>query len=181
MGGRDKGLLPYGEGSLAGQVIEALRPQVASMLISANRNVEVYAGFGVPVVQDGLDGYQGPLAGFLAGLEAVRTDYLLTVPCDGPMVADDLAQRLAQGLSQDEAAGIAVAHDGDRLQPVHALLHRRTLPLLRQALASGERSVQRWLGGMNPVIVSFADAASRFDNINTPDDYARCFPESEPG
>jgi molybdopterin-guanine dinucleotide biosynthesis protein A len=179
MGGRDKGLLPYGDGLLVGQVIDALRPQVDTVLISANRNTGAYAEFGLPVLKDGLAGYQGPLAGFLAGLEAMRTDYLLTVPCDGPRVAGDLAQRLASGLANAPTAGLAVAHDGQRLQPVYALLHRRMLPVLREALAAGERSVQGWLGQVTHAVVGFADAATQFDNINTPDDYARWGPSGD--
>ena len=45
-----------------------------------------------------LSGFQGPLAGFLVGLEQLQTEYLLTLPCDGPIVVADLAPRLAGGL-----------------------------------------------------------------------------------
>ncbi|MDJ0739219.1 MAG: molybdenum cofactor guanylyltransferase MobA [Gammaproteobacteria bacterium] len=175
MGGRDKGLLPFGDGLLIGHIIDAIRPQVGAVLISANRNHDAYGEFGVPVLADPLDDFQGPLAGFLAGLEAVETDYLLTLPCDGPVVVDDLARRLASAL---DAAGadIAVAHDGQRLQPVYALLHRRTLDSLRTALDDGERKIDRWYPRQSWVTVDFSDVPQQFDNINTPDDYARSQP-----
>lgn len=171
MGGRDKGLLPYGGGLLVGHVLAAIRPQVGRAMISANRNRAHYEAFGVPVLADPLDDFQGPLAGFLAGLTAMQTDYLLTLPCDGPYVAADLAQRLARGLV-DADAEIAVAHDGRRLQPVYALLHRDVLPSLRAALAAGERKIDRWYLQTRWTRVDFSDVPQQFSNINTPEDYA---------
>lgn len=171
MGGRDKGLLPFGDGLLIGQVIDAVRPQVADVMISANRNQSAYAEFGYRVLGDPIDDFQGPLAGFLAGLRALQTDYLLTLPCDGPYVCDDLARRLADGLRR-AGAQIAVAHDGDRLQPVYALLHRSTLRSLEQVLAEGERKIDRWYPRQTWTTVDFSDMRQMFENINTPDDYA---------
>ena len=171
MGGRDKGLLPFGNGLLIGHVLDAIRPQVGALMISANRNQEAYRRFGYPVLADPLDGFQGPLAGFLAGLEQIQTEYLLTLPCDGPVVVPDLARRLADGLSQANAE-IAVAHDGQRLQPVYALLHRGVLESLRQALAEGERKIDRWYPRRRWVTVDFSDTTEQFSNINTPEDYA---------
>lgn len=171
MGGRDKGLLPFGERPLVAHVLAAIVPQVATALISANRNREVYASLGYPVLADPLDDFQGPLAGFLAGLQAMRTDYLLTLPCDGPTVVADLAARLARGID-DSGADIGVAHDGNRLQPVYALLHRDTLADLQAALDQGERKIDRWYLRNRWVPVDFSDVPEQFNNINTPDDYA---------
>ena len=175
MGGNDKGLLPFGDGLLVGHVIEAIRPQVGAVMISANRNHDAYGEFGLPVLSDPLEDFQGPLAGFLAGLQAMQTDYLLTLPCDGPVIVPDLARRLADGAERAQAA-IAVAHDGRRLQPVYALLHRSTLDSLRQALDQGERKIDRWYPRQRWVTVDFSDVPEQFSNINTPDDYARSQP-----
>ena len=171
MGGKDKGLLPFGDGLLVEQVLARILPQVGAVLISANRHREIYARLGHPVIADPLDGFQGPLAGLLAGLENMQTDYLLTVPCDAPFIVDDLAARLTRGLNAANA-DIAVAHDGDRLQSVHALLHRRVLADLRLALQQGERKIGRWYTRNLWVAVDFSDVPQQFSNINTPEDYA---------
>jgi molybdenum cofactor guanylyltransferase len=171
MGGQDKGLLPFGEGSLIGHVTDAILPQVRTVLISANRHPEEYQRLGFAVIPDPLDGFQGPLAGFLAGLENMQTEYLLTLPCDGPVVVADLAQRLAAGLTA-AGAEIAVAHDGQRLQPVYALLHRSVVSDLRLALEQGERKIDRWFPRNRWVTVDFSDVPEQFSNINTPEDYA---------
>jgi molybdenum cofactor guanylyltransferase len=172
MGGRDKGLLPFGDGLLVQHVLHAISPQVGRTMISANRNRVEYERFGVPVLSDPLADFQGPLAGFLAGLQAMDTTYLLTLPCDGPIVLPDLAQRLAAGMAAEDA-DIAVAHDGRRLQPVYTLLHRRVLSGLQGALDEGERKIDRWFPHNRWVRVDFSDAPQQFDNINTPEDYSR--------
>lgn len=170
MGGQDKGLLPFGNGPLVGHVLDAILPQVGTVLISANRNQAEYRRLGFPVLADPLDDFQGPLAGFLAGLQHMQTEYLLTLPCDGPVIVPGLAQRLATGLSR-AGADIAVAHDGQRLQPVYALLHRRVMPDLRIALEQGERKIDRWYPRHRWVTVDFSDVPQQFSNINTPEDY----------
>jgi len=171
MGGRDKGLLPFGSGPLIGHVLDAILPQVGAALISANRNQEQYQRLGFPVIADPLADFQGPLAGFLAGLENMHTRYLLTLPCDGPVIICDLARRLAAGLSEADAT-IAVAHDGRRLQPVYALLHHGVVADLRLFLQQGERKIDLWYPRNHWVSVDFSDTPEQFCNINTPEDYA---------
>ena len=86
MGGVDKGLQLLEGRPLVAHVIERLAPQAASLLISANRNLDAYAALGHRVLADppGLE-FAGPLAGMLAGLEALPDDaWLLTAPCDCP-------------------------------------------------------------------------------------------------
>jgi molybdenum cofactor guanylyltransferase len=52
MGGVDKGLQLHGGIPLAKHALLRLRPQVASVLINANRNEAVYEAFGAPVWPD---------------------------------------------------------------------------------------------------------------------------------
>jgi molybdopterin-guanine dinucleotide biosynthesis protein A len=170
MGGKDKGLLPYGDSVLAAHILRAIAPQVASVMVNANRHRADYARFGWPVVADPLDGFQGPLAGLLGGLEAAPGEYVVTLPCDGPHVAPDFVRRLAAALNA-QAADIAVAHDGSRLQPVHALVHRSLAAGLRDALAAGERKIDRWYAANHWVTADFSDFPQQFDNFNTPEQY----------
>ncbi len=171
MGGEDKGLLEVAGRPMIAYVIDALRPQVARILVNANRNTERYARFGVPVLGDRLAGFQGPLAGMASGMAAADTEFVLTVPCDSPLVPDDLAGRLIDAL---EASGafIAVAHDGRRQQPVFALLRTELLSDLKEYLASGERKIDRWFRLHRIVEADFSDRTQAFLNVNTPADRA---------
>ncbi|MGC7405224.1 molybdenum cofactor guanylyltransferase MobA [Pandoraea pneumonica] len=98
MGGRDKGLQLYDGRPLAAHVLARLAPQVGTVLISANRNHATYAALGADVISDETQDFAGPLAGMLSGLRAAKTEYVLVVPCDSPLLPDDLAVRLTVGL-----------------------------------------------------------------------------------
>jgi molybdenum cofactor guanylyltransferase len=98
MGHVDKGLQPFGGTTMAAHVLERLAPQVATVAINANQNLDTYAAYGAPVWPDDTPGFAGPLAGLQAGLRRCATTYLLTAPCDSPFLPGDLAERLMDGL-----------------------------------------------------------------------------------
>ncbi|MDP1525284.1 MAG: molybdenum cofactor guanylyltransferase MobA [Rhodocyclaceae bacterium] len=170
MGGADKGLLDYQGRPLVAHVLERLAPQVDSLLISANRNQDIYAGFGYPLVSDDQPDYPGPLAGLAAGLAACPTEWLVCVPCDCPALPLDLVSRL-WATAQDLFAAITVASTGGRMQPTFQLCQRSLLPALLAYLASGERKVGGWCRAQAAVELDFADSAA-FRNLNSPDELA---------
>ncbi|MET0334406.1 MAG: molybdenum cofactor guanylyltransferase MobA [Rhizobacter sp.] len=170
LGGIDKGLQTYRGQPLALHALQRLAPQVGRVMISANRNLDVYAGWGSPVWPDPaeLTGYQGPLAGVLAGLQHGETDWLVTVPCDCPAFPEQLVQRLAEAV-QAHQADIAMAATPAGLEPAFCLMRRSVEDSLRRYLQTGQRKVERWTSQLRRVEVLFEDPAAFF-NINTPDD-----------
>ena len=167
MGGVDKGLVTLNDKPLVAWALDALRPQVGTLLINANRSLAEYRTFGWPVVTDAGAGFQGPLAGMLAVLTAATTDYVVTVPCDAPRVPPDLVARLGTALLAADAQ-IAVAHAAGRRQSVHALMRRDLRTNLAEAVAAGERKIAFWQDAQCCVLVPCDDIAAAFVNINTP-------------
>ncbi len=167
MGGRDKGLLLLHGQPLVSYAIHQLRPQVGELLISANRHLAEYQTFGWPVVSDSIGEFYGPLAGMLAALEVAAKPYILSVPCDSPLLPADYARRMYTALL-DTSAEISVAWDGRRLQPVFALLKMELRDSLRDYLAAGERKIDRWFAQHRLAQADFADTPAMFRNINTP-------------
>jgi molybdopterin-guanine dinucleotide biosynthesis protein A len=166
MGGIDKGLVEFGGRRLVERVIERLSPQVGSLLISANRNIDTYRALGLPVLLDANDGpepFPGPLAGMLAGLRAARTPWLATAPCDAPFLPADLVRRLAASLGVSRAS---VAYVGDAIEPVFCLLQTDLADDLAAALAHGERRAAAWLRGIGAAPAVFP-RGDDFANFNT--------------
>jgi len=170
MGGNDKGLVQMAGKPLVAHVIERLAPQVDGLLISANRNIEAYCGFGHPVVADIIEGFAGPLAGMHAGLSACTTPLLVTAACDSPFLPADLVSRLRAGLGD---ALVAVPRTEDGLQPTFALMRREALEAIETFLATGGRGIQAWCKEVPLSIVDFPDTAA-FANINTPEELVAC-------
>ena len=171
MGGKDKGLVNFRGIPMVQHVIEALSPEVDRLIINANRNSQRYAAFGYPVVADMVDGYLGPLAGMASGMNSADTPYVVTAPCDSPLVNTGLVRRLYESV-QDADAEIAVVHDGERTHPVFAMLRRDLLPDLLEYLDSGERKIDRWYARHRLVNSSFSDVPGWFQNINSPEEHA---------
>lgn len=171
MGGQDKGLVEVAGRPMIAWVLDALRPQACRTLVNANRNLDAYRAFGCEVVEDIEPGFLGPLAGLATGMAHATTDYVVTAPCDSPMVAADLVARLYVACSSGNT-DIAVAHDGRRLQPVFAAARRSLQADLRSWLASGERKIDRWFARHRVAEVDFSDEADTFANINDPDERA---------
>ena len=171
MGGRDKGLLRLHGQPLVSYAIHQLRPQVGELLISANRHLTEYQAFGWPVVSDSIGEFYGPLAGMLAALEVTSKPYVLSVPCDSPLLPMDYAHRMYTALLE-ASAEISVAWDGQRRQPVFALLKTELRDSLQNYLTKGERKIERWFAQHRLVQVDFADTPAMFRNINTPEELA---------
>ena len=169
MGGDDKGLVNLAGRPMIAWVLDRLSPQVSVTLINANRNGDRYADLGCDVVADTEDGFLGPLAGMLSGLQACQTPWMLAVPCDSQLLPSDLAQRLHRG-AQNAQTDIAVAHDGERLQPVFALLRTTLREDLQRWLGSGERKIDRWYARCGAQTVDFSDCPQAFRNVNTPEE-----------
>lgn len=172
MGGIDKGLVVLAGKPMIEHVLAGLAPQVGRVLINANRNLEQYGGYGYEVVSDTLQGYLGPLAGALSALEVIDTEFLLTVPCDSPLVAPDLAGRMYAALRLRQA-DLAVAHDGRRQQPVFLLLKRGLAADLEAYLASGERKIDRWFARHRVAEADLSDRPDSFINVNEPEEKQR--------
>jgi molybdopterin-guanine dinucleotide biosynthesis protein A len=180
MGGVDKGLQRHAGRPLALHALQRLAPQVGPLAVSANRNLEAYAAFGVPVWPDASCDYPGPLAGLLAGLQRCSTPWLLSVPCDSPNFPADLAARLAAAAVQADAeVAIAVTPQADgslQPQPVFCLLRRDLAGPLQAYLAGGQRRMEGFTGQRRELRVRFDDAAA-FANANTADELRRLQPE----
>ena len=169
MGGRDKGLITIGGRAMVEHVIDALRPQVGTLLISANRNPRAYGRYGYPVVPDGVGDFSGPLAGMATAMQRAGTPFIVTVPCDSPLLPEHLVARLYATLIE-HGAEISVAYDGQRIQPVFALLRRSLLENLIGFLNAGHRRVEHWYSQHETAPTDFSDNSETFFNVNTPED-----------
>lgn len=179
MGGGDKGLLALGGSTLLGHVIARLDPQVADIALNANGDPTRFAANGLPVIDDSVEGYAGPLAGVLAGLDwaaGLGAECIVTAAADTPFFPCDLVPRLllaAEGMAHPLV--LAATPDPVRGKARHPTFGLWPVALrgdLRAALEDGVRKVVMWTDRHDGRIAMFPDEAAFF-NVNTPDDLIR--------
>ena len=166
MNNQDKGLAHYKGRPLVSYAIAALTAVTDQIIINANRNREHYQEFGLPVVADQSDNFDGPLAGVLTAMIYTDADVLVVVPCDSPLIKAEHLQKLLAARAEN-AADVAVAFDGVRLHPVFLAIKTSLKTGLENYLASGQRKVGDWLEQQKTVKADFSNEPDIFININT--------------
>ena len=171
IGGRKSAVDLAGQ-TLSARVAATLAPHVAALAVVGDD--EAAAALRATALNDPPGAPKGPLAGIGAALDwaaARKADWLVTSPCDTPLLPGDLIARLHAAAEGQADLAFARTADGDHplaaiwsvaLAPrIGALLHDGVHPPLH-TLVEDLRGVHVW----------FADAAA-FLNINTPEDLAR--------
>lgn len=175
MGGIDKGLIPFHGKPLIESTITRLKPQVSTILINANRSITKYSHFGYPVLMDETPDFSGPLAGFSVGLKHCKSPYLLTSPCDSPLLPTDLAEKMAgelEGKNLELVFASSKEDDGKIWsQPVFCLMRRDLKDSLDTFLSKGDLKIDRWFKELRSGTVVFENAQA-FANVNTPEELA---------
>ena len=179
MGGGDKALLPLGDSTLLAHVIARLAPQTDGLALNANGDPARFSAYGLPVIADSIDGFAGPLAGVLAGLDwaaAQGASQIVTAAADTPFFPSDLVARLA-AVAAPSGLAMAVTPDPERGRARHPTFGLWPVALrddLRAALQGGLRKIVLWTEGHG---CGFAEFPTRphdpFFNVNTPQDLER--------
>ena len=178
MGGGDKALLSLGGRSILDHVIERARPQVSSLALNANGDAARFARFGLPVIADVVEGYAGPLAGVLTGLEWAAAEHpdcawVASFASDAPFLSVDLVARLLAAIEMD-GADLACASSAGRHHPVFGLWPVALVDDLRHAVIDDSiRKVDAWTARYSLAVADFeVEPFDPFFNTNRPEDLA---------
>ncbi|NYZ15684.1 molybdenum cofactor guanylyltransferase MobA [Azospirillum sp. RWY-5-1] len=176
MGGGDKCLRRLGGSTILERILATVRPQVGPLVLNANGDPARFAAYGLPVVPDVVEGFAGPLAGVLTGLEwaaeqAPGCRWVASVATDSPFLPPDLVDRLLRAVETD-GADIACARSAGRDHPVFGLWPVALAADLRRALVEeGVRKVAAWAGRHRLAVADFpAKPVDPFFNTNRPED-----------
>lgn len=178
MGGGDKSLRLLGGKTILAHIVDRIVTQTGMVLLNANGDTERFADTGLPVARDVVEGFAGPLAGILTGLEWMQANqpgitHIVSCPTDAPFIPEDLVTRLVTAVS-DAGADIGCARSGERTHPVVGLWPVALAEPLREALTVRDiRKIDRWTAEYS---VAYADwpvvPVDPFFNVNRPEDLA---------
>lgn len=170
--GEPKALVKWKGIPFLSYAVEALRP-VTDNIVVISHLAELHEFPDIRVTED-IPTYQGngPLAGILTGMETLEADWYIVLPCDTPLITNEIVERLVQ-YAKGEAVIPMVA---GREQPLVAVYHRSVQEKLRQQLQEGKRSMHEFLALCSVTYVTEHDLAihpSVFCNINTKQEYSQ--------
>jgi molybdenum cofactor guanylyltransferase len=179
MGGGDKTLLDLAGRPILAHVLDRLRPQVDALVLNANGDPSRFAAFGFDVVPDSVEGFAGPLAGILAGMDwaaARGHDLLASAAGDTPFFPETLVAELRAAMEREGTPlAMAMTPDPERGLSRHPTFGLWSVSLrddLRAALQAGQRKVIEWTEPRGCAKAVF-DGGYPFFNVNTPADLAR--------
>ncbi len=178
MGGGDKCLRLLAGRPILTRIVERARSQVDTLVLNANGDPARFAGFGLPVVADSVEGFVGPLGGILAGLDwaahhAPGCRWVASFAGDAPFLPLDLVERFTAAVAM-QGADLAVAASGGQTHPVFGLWRADLRETLRRALVEEQiYKVDRWTARYKLATVEFASTpVDPFFNANRPEDLA---------
>lgn len=168
----DKAFLRIAGLPLIEHVLRALRP-VADRIIIVTNCPEAYASYDVEFAVDAFK-KRGSLAGLYSGLLRSEEEYSIVVACDMPFLNSRLLSYMAES-----AAGydITVPKRGEFIEPLHAVYHRRLLPVIEDHIKRDQRKIRDVFTGRRIRYITeeeidrFDPARRSFINLNTPEEY----------
>jgi molybdopterin-guanine dinucleotide biosynthesis protein A len=176
MGGGLKCLKELGGRTLIRHVIERAAPQVSELIVSVNGDHGPFEDLGLPLIDDVIEGYAGPLAGILSAMEWAAAkrrdcDWLVSLPTDSPFLPSDLVARMFEAMDADSAE-LACAASNGRTHPICGLWPVPLAGDLRAAMENEDmRKIDAWTARYKLAVVEFsADPVDPFFNINRPED-----------
>ena len=175
MGGGDKNLHDLGGMPLLRHVLTRAVPYGAPTIINANGDAARYEAFDLPVVGDVVEGFAGPLAGVLTGLEWAMANqpdcsHVISLATDAPFLPRNLGDELIAAI--EGGADLAQALSNDRRHPVFGIWPVSLAPVLRTALIDeGLRKIDHFTARYECRAVPFAGEPDPFMNLNAPEDF----------
>jgi molybdopterin-guanine dinucleotide biosynthesis protein A len=162
--GRDKALLPFRGGSLAGAIAAAVEDAAGSVVVVGRPDFLDYSA-----IPDRFPG-EGPLGGILTALAHTRSEWNLIVACDMPALTTEFLSGLLQRAERSgRDALIPCGPDGP--EPLCAVYHQRAREALEHRFENGIRKVMRAVEDLDAFVWPVAEMA-HFQNVNTPEDWA---------
>jgi len=164
--GQDKGLIRFENKYFVEYSIEALQSSAEDLsIVSSN---EKYDRFNCNRVEDEIPGL-GPLGGLQKGLRCSNYDKNVVLSSDIPFITNSIIERL---IIESGGSLIAVAKCGDRVHPLIGIYSKQVLFELDQFLASGGRSVMKFISRFETQFIEFdLSVAHCFVNVNTKEEF----------
>ena len=119
-----------------------------------------------PFIKDELD-IQAPINGLYTAFNNAKTDWILLLSCDLPLIAKSVFEMLWESKTENISAIIPKANG--ITQVTCGFYHKRMVPILENEIQNGNYSLIKLLEKINSTFIDFGDD-QRLINMNTKKD-----------
>ena len=154
--GQDKASIVLAGESLLNRAIANLQPLFDHIIISVR---EPQTGISLPQICD-KNTKRAPMVGIATALDKIETNWVFVVAVDMPFISADLIRFLAKKRGNKQ---VVVPMIDEHLQPLFAYYAKACLPAMQQQIVAGNRSLRRFIDGLDSVIVP-KEALEPFDS-----------------
>jgi len=170
--GEPKALQLWKGKSFLSYSIDALQPTVDEIVVISH--LKEFSHLPGIIVREDLEEYcgMGPLAGILTGMEAAAGDWYIVLPCDAPLVTDEIIMRIMGEVEENVDAVVPIV--AGRTQPLFACYHKSVKEKLGLLLREGKRSMKELLSLCTVAYVveeKLGLNTQAFVNVNTKEEY----------
>lgn len=183
--GFDKATAPFLGEPLVGRVLRRIAPVASELLVTSVRPGELtflerssFDGLDTRVCRD-LPGAAGAMRGIASSLFAATRPLVAVVACDMPFVSPGLISALADRVVRD-GLDACVPRTSRGLEPLCAVWRRDAcLPVARELLDGDLQRIRFLIDRVHTgylledEVVAAAGSLACFENVNTPDEFAR--------
>ena len=178
MGGGIKTLMQFNKKIIFERILESLQNQINNIIINNNEMSYQFKKYNLPVIEDKIKGYLGPLAGIHASLEWVsknlkNIEWIVSIPGDTPFIPDNLVEKL-YNKAENYKKNIIIAKSNEKIHPIVGIWNVSLLQKLEKAILEGERKIIIWAKKNELDYQEFVnDRYDPFFNINYNEDIDR--------
>ena len=148
MGGGIKTLIQFNKKIIFERILESLQNQINNIIINNNDMSYQFKKYNLPIIEDKIKGYLGPLAGIHASLEWVsknlkNIEWIVSIPGDTPFIPDNLVEKL-YNKAKSYKKNIIIAKSNEKIHPIIGIWNVNLLQKLEKAILEGERKIIIW-------------------------------------
>ncbi len=165
--GEEKSLMQFRKQQLINFSISALQPYCSEILISSSK--DIHQKFSCRIIADEFQKI-GPIAGIHSALKNSKTDYIIILPCDSPMVKPQFVQYLISQIEENDKA--IVPQYQENKEPLFSIYHKSILAVVESQISNRDYRLTHLLDQVKAKVIEVTDR-SCFVNINTPEDFSK--------
>ena len=171
--GKDKALLPFGDGTVLehlGKLFDSIFEQ--TLILVSDRTNYISLDLPVNLFFEDLVKNRGPLGGLSTGFAYAEYPHCFVATCDMPLIHESFIRGMIQAWKTEAADALCVQNPEGRWEPFPAIYKRENRSLIRILMDLGHLSMHRLL---EVISVDGWDMPEKYRNLminmNTPAEY----------